>query len=284
MNSLQSPNMTSTAHPSLSKLSHRVEGVRVTHLNAGDFAEIEQLMLEHPVLVFPDQALSATDLWNFSERFGRVVPHVLKQYHHPDQPGVSYVTNVKPSGEVDPDGVTRGMTWHTDRSYDPNPGKTTALYALEVTTSGGETEFADMYAAHDELPDELRRALEGRIGHYAWGGRRLGTAVNLSDEQKLQMTTGLHKIISKHPQTGRPTLYVDCGNLIAIEGMEDAESEPLLRALFEHCTAPRFQMRHAWRRGDLVIWDNRCTVHRAAGGYPPMERRVFWRTQTEARS
>ncbi|MCZ8309463.1 MAG: TauD/TfdA family dioxygenase [Magnetospirillum sp.] len=261
----------------------RIRGIDITAMDDTIFAAIYRKFLDTPVLVFPDQPKDAAAFFAFTNRFGQVVEHVLNQFHHPSVWGVSFITNVRPDGAPDPVGYKRSREWHTDRSYDTSPGKTTALLALEMPEIGGKTDFADMYAAYAALPDDLRVALAGKVGIFRWSGRKAEGSVNLTPDQSARLVDATHPILQLHPESGRPTVYVDPGNLIGIVGMTQAESEPILQRLFAHCLQPAFHYAHKWTVGELVIWDNRCSMHRAAGGYAPTERRVLIRTQTQSR-
>lgn len=261
----------------------RIRGVDIGKMDDALFDAIYEQFLETPVLVIPGQRPDPKAFYDFTNRFGEVVEHVLNQYHHPDVKGVSYITNVRADGVPDPLGYNRSREWHTDRSYDPRPGKTTALLALEMPSVGGATDFTDGYRAFAMLPADLRRALAGKTGIFRWSGRKFAGAMKLNDDQKKKMVDAEHPILALHPESGRPTIYADPGNLVEIKGMSIEEGEAILQRVFAHYTRPEFQYAHYWSVGDFVIWDNRCSMHRAAGGYPPEQRRVLIRTQTQSR-
>ena len=261
----------------------RIDGVDISSIDDETFATIYDQFLETPILLLPGQPDDPRAFFDFTNRFGEVVEHVLREYHHPEVRGVSMITNLDANGEIDPKGVMRSLAWHTDRSYDPRSGKTTALLAEEIPSVGGHTVFADLYRAYADLPDDLRRALAGKTGMFHWHGRQLEGAIPLTSEQAKEVPGGRHPILQIHPESGRPTLYVDPGNLIGIVGMTQEESEPILQRLFKHCLREELHYGHRWSPGDLIIWDNRCSMHRAGGGYPAGERRILMRTQTIAR-
>ena len=137
-----------------------------------------------------------------------------------------------------------------------------------------------MYAAHDALPRDLRRRLEGRRGAFTYGGRRQGTAL-LNPEDR-DRPPAFHPIIRTHPETGRRALYFDPGKILYIEGLPAEESDAVIEELSERMIQPDAQYRHRWRVGDIVIWDNRCFYHKAAGDYPPEEDRIHWRVSIKA--
>src|SRR5215470_9374024 len=147
---------------------------------------------------------------------------------------------------------------------------------------GGDTFFASMYAAYEALPVTLQARLEGRQGAFTYGGRRKATA--LLDEADRDWTPVFHPIIRVHPETGRKGLYFDPGKILRIEGLEPQESDDLIDELTERMIQPEGEYRHRWRRGDVVIWDNRCSYHKAAGDYPPEEDRIHWRVSIKERT
>jgi taurine dioxygenase len=165
--------------------------------------------------------------------------------------------------------------WHTDGAYDEVPFKATQLYAIAVPSRGGNTLFASMYAAYDALPQRLKQRLEGLKGAFAYGGRRKHT--ELLNAEDRDWTPVFHPIIRTHPETGRKALYFDPGKILRIEGVEEAESDELIEELTGYMIQPGAEYHHKWRVGDIVIYDNRCSYHKAAGDYPPEEERIHWR-------
>jgi taurine dioxygenase len=204
---------------------------------------------------------------------------------HPDHPEITLlgVNKFGADGRLDMAIYRRGAEgWHTDGAYDREPFKATQLYALAVPSTGGDTLFASMYAAYDALPPRLKQRLEGRLGAFTYGGRRKATAL-LNPEDR-EWTPVFHPIIRTHPETGRKGLYFDPGKILRIEGLEDSESEALIEELTDRMIQPEGAYRHRWRRGDIVIWDNRCSYHKAAGDYPPDEDRIHWRVSIKERA
>jgi len=144
-----------------------------------------------------------------------------------------------------------------------------------VPSRGGDTLFANAYAAYDALPERLKRRLEGVTGAFSYGGRRGGSPLLDKDDQDWK--PAFHPIIRTHPETGRKSLYFDPGKIVDIVGCDRAESDALIAELKGYMIQPDAEYRHSWREGDIVIWDNRCSYHRAAGDYPPEEDRIHWR-------
>jgi len=263
-----------------------IRGVDVKTLDDAGFAVIYRAWLDSNVVVVPGQDVQIDDFLRYSRRFGPVEPHPSKSTRHPDYPEITLlgVNKVKPDGTLDQAIYRRGAEgWHTDGAYDQEPFKATQLYALAVPSRGGDTLFASMYAAYEALPPRLKERLEGLKGAFTYGGRRKATA--LLNEEDRDWTPVLYPIVRTHPETGRKGLYFDPGKILRIEGLDDSDSDALLEELAGYMIQPDAQYRHRWRKGDIVIWDNRCSYHKAAGDYPPEEDRIHWRVSIkEARS
>jgi len=266
------------------KIGAEIRGVDVRKLNESSFAAIYRAWLDYNVVVVPDQELEIEDFLRYSRRFGVVHPHPSKMTRHPDHPEITLlgVDKFGPDGALNMAIYRRGAEgWHTDGAYDQEPFKATQLYALAVPSRGGDTLFASMYAAYDALPERLKTLLEGRVGAFTYGGRRRATA--LLNEEDRDWTPVFHPIVRVHPETGRRALYFDPGKILRIEGLEPEESDALIEELAGYMVQPDGGYRHQWKKGDIVIWDNRCSYHRAAGDYPPEEDRVHWRVSIKER-
>jgi taurine dioxygenase len=262
-----------------------IRGVDVKGLDVVGFARIYRAWLDHNVAVVVDQDLQIEDFLRYSRRFGLVVPHPSKMTRHADYPEITMlgVNKFGADGQLDMAIYRRGAEgWHTDGAYDEEPFKATQLYALAVPRTGGDTFFASMYAAYDALPQRMKERLEGRRGAFTYGGRRKATAL-LNPEDR-DWTPVFHPIIRTHPETGRKGLYFDPGKILRIEGLEESESDALIDELTDRMIQPEGEYRHRWRQGDIVIWDNRCSYHKAAGDYPPEEDRIHWRVSIKERT
>jgi taurine dioxygenase len=260
------------------RIGAEVRGVDVRMLDDAGFAVIYRAWLDSNVLVIPEQDLAIEDFLRYSRRFGVIHPHPSKMTRHPEHPEITLlgVDKFGPDGALDMAIYRRGAEgWHTDGAYDEQPFKATQLYALAVPSRGGDTHFASMYAAYDALPTPLKTRLEGRRGAFTYGGRKKATA--LLDQEDRDWTPVHHPIVRTHPETGRKALYFDPGKILRIEGLEAAESDALIEELTERMIQPDGKYTHRWRKGDVVIWDNRCSYHKAAGDYPPDEDRIHWR-------
>ena len=253
-------------------------GIDVRTLDAEGFAAIYRAWLDALVLVIPDQTLDIADFLHHSHRFGRLEPHPSKSTRHPEHAEITVlgINKFRPDGSLDQAVYRRGAEdWHTDGAYDPDPFKATQLYALAIPSRGGDTLFASGYAAFDALPERLRRRLAGVQGAFVYGGRR-GQNALLNPEDR-NRPPALHPILRTHPETGRISLYFDPGKILYLEGVPEQESDALIAELTERMIQPEATYRHRWRRGDIVIWDNRCGFHQATGDYPPEEDRIHWR-------
>jgi taurine dioxygenase len=250
-------------------------------LDDATFAWIERAFAEHPVLVFREQKLGATDIAGFGRRFGVPRPHTLKGYHYPGVAEVSYLRNVDDAGKIDWYGVKRATAWHTDSTFEPALPRLAMLHALEVPSEKGGTIFTDMRAAYDTLPDALRTRLEGLVGLHGRNGGPAGVKLYEPDEAK--MADKVHPerqrpAVLRHPISGRQILFVNPMHTHGFVGMTQDEAWRLIEALADHATQDRFTYYHRWRVGDLLMWDEMATMHRGAGDYRPEERRVMLRT------
>jgi taurine dioxygenase len=262
-----------------------VEGVDVRKLDDTSFATLYRTWLESNVLVVRGQQLAIGDFLAYSRRFGHLEPHPSKRTRHPDCPEVTLlgVNKFGPDGSLDMAVYRRGAEgWHTDGAYDDEPFKATQLYALAIPRRGGDTLFASMYAAYEALPERLKERLDGLQGAYVYGGRRKKTA--LLDPEDRNRKPAVHPLVSMHPETGRKALYFDPGKILHVVGLEPEQSDALIEELTGYMIQPDAQYRHQWRAGDVVIWDNRCSYHRAAGDYPPEEDRIHWRVSIKERT
>jgi taurine dioxygenase len=260
------------------QIGAEILGVDVRALDDTSFAAIYRAWLDYNVVVVPAQTLEIDDFLRYSRRFGFVSPHPSKMTRHPEHPEITLlgVNKFGEDGALNMAIYRRGAEgWHTDGAYDEEPFKATQLYALAVPSRGGDTLFASMYAAYDALPPSLQRRLEGRLGAFTYGGRRKATALLNAEDR--EWTPVFHPIVRTHPETGRKALYFDPGKILRIEGFEPDESDAVIDELTGYMIQPGGEYRHAWRKGDIVIWDNRCSYHKAAGDYPPEEDRIHWR-------
>src|SRR5271165_5347660 len=259
-----------------------VSGVDLRALDDDGFKPIYRAWPDHNVLVVTGQELTIHEFLAYSRRFGIVAPHPSKSTRHPDLPEVTLLGTGKfnPDGSLNQAIYRRGAEgWHTDGAYDDIPFKATQLYALAIPDTGGDTLFASGYAAYEALPARLKTRLDGVNGAFSYGGRRKKQAL-LNPEDR-DVPPAIHPIIRTHSETGRKSLYFDPGKILSIDGAEQAESDDLIAELETYMIQPDGQYRHKWHVGDIVIWDNRCSYHRAAGDYPPEQDRIHWRVSIQ---
>ena len=255
-----------------------VTGVDVRTMDDATFDLMYRTWLASNVLVVRDQQLDMEQYLRYSRRFGPVEEHPTKSTRHPEYPEVLVlgVNKFRPDGTLDMAIYRRGAEgWHTDGSYNAKPFKATQLYALAIPSRGGDTFFASTYASFDAMPAALRKHLENLKGAYIYGGRKNATA--LLDEEDRHRAPVLHSFIRTHPETGRKALYFDPNKILYVDGLKEDASDALIEELKGYMVQPNAEYCHKWRKGDIVIWDNRCAYHRAAGDYPPEEDRIHWR-------
>lgn len=255
-----------------------VTGVDVRTLGNQDFAAIYQAWLDCNVLAVRDQDLTIPDFLRYSRRFGPIVPHPSKSTRHSDHPEITMlgIDKFDAAGKLRNEIYRRGAEgWHTDGAYNAAPFKATQLYALAVPSRGGNTLFANGYAAYEALPQRLQDRLDGAVGLFSYGGRR-GRSRLLNPEDQ-DWTPVRHPIVRSHPETGRKSLYFDPGKIVGFVGIDEGEGDELIAQLTDRMIVAGAEYHHVWKKGDIVIWDNRCSYHKAAGDYPPEEDRIHWR-------
>jgi taurine dioxygenase len=272
-----------TIVPTGARIAAEISGVDLRSIDDAAFAAIHRAWLDHLVLLFRGQSLSDDDLIAFSRRFGELdwapIQETGRRFveGHPELYVVSNVVeNGVPIGSL---GAGEAV-WHTDMSYLADPPKASMLYALEIPPSGGNTGFVNMYAVYEALPAELKQRLAGlRVKHdgtYNSGGY-LRAGVTPTDDPR-DAPGMLHPLVCTHPETGRKCLYLGRRRNAYIEGLALAESEALLDEIWRYAERRELTWYNTWRVGDLVLWDNRCTMHRR-DPFDPGARRIMHRTQ-----
>src|SRR5215813_4310137 len=262
-----------------------IEDVCIQHLNDSEVATVTQAWLEYSVIVIRDQALDDHDLIAFSRRFGDLdwapIQETGRRFVE-GIPEIYIVSNVRVNGEPIGSLGSGEAVWHTDMSYLEVPPKASMLYALEVPPSGGNTSFCTMYGIYEALPQMLKDRVAGlKIKHdgtYNSGGY-VRHGVTPTDDP-LTSPGAVHPLVCTHPDTGRRMLYLGRRRNAYLVGLELAESEALLDELWSFVDRPEFAWEHVWRVGDLVLWDNRCTMHRR-DAFDPNSRRIMHRTQVK---
>jgi taurine dioxygenase len=269
--------------PTGAALAADIEGVDLAGtLTPETIAAIERAWGDHLVLRFRDQKLSDDDLMHFSRQFGELdwAPVAATNDAPEGRAYVMVVSNVVENGQAIGQLGAYEALWHTDMSYIAEPPMASALYSLEAPPSGGDTGFSNMYRALETLPAELRRAVEGRVCRHDASRNSAGELRrSFVDALDASQTVGAeHPILRTHPATGKKALFLGRRRNAYIPGLSLADSEALLDALWAHATRDEFTWYQQWRAGDLILWDNRCVMHRR-DAFDPETRRVMHRTQ-----
>lgn len=273
-------------------LGAEVRGINLAeHLDDESFQRIDRALSEYGMLFLRDQDITVKQHIAFARRFGDVEPNVNQQACLPGYPEVLVVSNVKENGRYI--GVAdAGITWHTDQSSYPRPPRCSVLYAKEVPVADdgtvlGDTLFSSAAAAYDVLPADIKARLEGKRASHSYMGRLLArkAAVGLTREipadHAEKMPPVWHPVFRTHPVTGRKSIYVTEGECPAIEDIPDDEALALIAQLHRLVIEPRFQYRHKWRRGDVIMWDNCTCQHLAVRDYGEHQRRLMYRVSVD---
>jgi taurine dioxygenase len=244
------------------------------------FGAIKNAFAEHPVLVFREQNLGAVELAAFGRRFGAPRKHALSKYRHAEHEEVSWLTNVEPDGKIDWYGVKRATCWHTDSTFEPDLPLLAILHAKEVPHEKGGTMFADMRAAFDALPAQMKDKLTGMTALHGRSSGPAGERLYGDDKGDTDQTYSELQwpAVVRHPVTERQILFVNPMHTHGFVGMSREEATPLIQELEKHSTREQFVYYHRWRVGDVLMWDERATMHRGAGDYRPEDRRIMLRT------
>jgi taurine dioxygenase len=258
-----------------------VEGVDLRQaIDDQTLDHIRRAWLDHLVLVFPQQHVTPEQHVAFSRRFGELDLHEsLPHYRHPEHPEILLVTNHRINGKPSETRNT-GRQWHIDLSYTLRPSMGALLHCKEMPEVGGDTVFANMYMAYETLSSPLRKFLDGLDTVHDFN------AIKANAQRDPEQLASLRKLnppvaqsaVQVHPETGRRSLYVTEMLTTHFVGMTVEESRPILRYLFEHSVQPEFTYRHRWTVGDIVMWDNRCTMHLALADFDPSMPRHMFRT------
>jgi taurine dioxygenase len=269
--------------PTGTVLAAEIGGVDLRHMDEGAFAAIHRAWVDNLVLLFRGQQLSDDDLIAFSRRFGALdfapIQETGRRFVE-GRPEIYVVSNVVENGVPIGSLGAGEAVWHTDMSYIPDPPKASVLYALEVPPAGGDTGFVNMYAVYEALPPVLKRRIDGlslkHDGTYNSGGY-VRQGIDAVDDP-LTSPGAVHPLVCTHPESGRRVLYLGRRRNAYIVGLPLAESESLLDELWTYADREEFTWYNRWRAGDLVLWDNRCTMHRR-DSFDAGARRIMHRTQ-----
>ena len=245
-------------------------------IDADTRATLNQAFAEHHVLVMRDQHLGPEEFKAAAQVFGELQQHDKKEHHVPGHPDVYYVSNDE---IVNGRRIIPGETFHTDHSNHPRPPKATMLYAVELPSKGGDTQYVNMHDAYDDLPGETKARLDGLKAMHVYlskySPRPLGSIT--ADSLRDVPPPGVHPVVRTHPDNGRKALYLNPVRMESIVGLEDADALKLIDELMRHSTQKKYEYRHQWRHGDWVVWDNRSVMHQANPDYDMNERRYLYR-------
>jgi taurine dioxygenase len=269
-------------------LGAEIGGVDLSQpLSTETFSEIRKAWRQHMVLRFRGQSLSDPQLLAFSRHFGELDPpgpNPLGRPFLPDHPQMNVISNIKGADGVPIGGLGDGEAiWHADMTYVEKPPMASILHALEIPPAGGDTYWANMVLACETLPAELKRRIAGREAvHDATYNSAGIMRKGYKDVTDPRAAPGArHPLVRRHPETGRECLFLGRRRNSYVIGLDLNESETLLDELWAHATQPKFTWVQQWRVGDVIVWDNRCTLHRR-DAFDPRARRLLHRTQIKA--
>jgi taurine dioxygenase len=257
-------------------------GVEVTGL---DFSEaidtqirvvLQRAFTEHHVLVMRDQRFTPEQFKAAVQLFGEIQLHDKRERYVPGHPGIDYVSNDE---IVDGRRIIPGETFHTDHSNHPRPPKATTLFAVDLPSSGGDTQYVNMHDAYDDLPADTKQRIIGLKAVHAYlskySPRPLG---KISEESRRNVPPpAIHPLVRTHPENHRKALFLNPVRMESIVGMDDKDALALIDELMRHATQKKYEYRHRWRPGDWVLWDNRSVMHQANPDYDMNERRYLYR-------
>lgn len=239
-------------------------------------AALNAAFAERHVLVMRDQHFTPDQYKAAARVFGALQQHDKREHHVPGHPDVYYVSNDE---IVNGRRIIPGESFHTDHSNHPRPPKATMLFAVELPSRGGDTQYVNMHDAYRDLPEETRRRIDGLKAVHVYLSKYSPRPLGAITEESLRHVPppGIHPLVRTHPDNGRKALYLNPVRMESIEGMEDPEALALIDSLMRHATQTKYEYRHRWRPGDWVIWDNRSVMHQANADYDMSERRYLWR-------
>ncbi len=270
----------------LRKLSYAL-GAEVCDTNVAapmsetQFGDIYQAFLDNGILLFRDQDITREQHIEFSRRFGELDKHEsLPRDRHPKHPELLLVTNEPNADDTPSNSRYTGRQWHSDMSFTPVPSLGSLLKSYVVPEVGGDTLFANMTLAYNTLSDGMKKLIADLHGIQLAGTRKINhapTGLERLEEQKKLNPPIAQPVVRVHPETGKKALYLG-DKVKRFDGMTEEESLPIIKYLNAHATRSAFLYRHQWRKNDIVVWDNRCTMHQALGDFDESQRRHMERT------
>ena len=265
----------------------RHTGVEITGIDLNQAIDeptralLSDLFAQRSVLVIRAQQLEPAALLNAVQLFGKVFEQQNTRFSLPECPQIHYLSNE----DRFPDGkrYIPGSGYHTDHSNERCPPKATALHAVELPSSGGDTQFANMQLAYEALSPCLREEVDGlRATHVYQSRLSQRKLMSLTTDREMRVAEPVsHPLVRIHPETGRRSIYLNPIRIESLEGYSESQTVALLEQLLAHSTQAQFEYRHQWQAGDLVLWDNRCLLHKANGDYDMSERRYLYRVMLQ---
>jgi taurine dioxygenase len=266
--------MSITVTPLSDALGVAIIGVDLSQdVDAETVAAIKQAWLDNIIIVFPGQDITDDEQEKFCRNFGELELVRTTTSIDKDHPSIMMITNVKDSGK--PTALEDGeMMFHYDQCYYEQPSMGSTLYAIEIPDEGGNTLFASCIKAYDALPDDWKQRIEGlrALNYYDYARN----PTMRPDDVNPDVPQWTHPVVRVHPETGKKAIYVNRLMSILIEGLPAEESDEILNYLFDHIEKPEFVYEHVWTVGDMMMWDNRCSVH-ARTYFSPEKRRMMRR-------
>jgi taurine dioxygenase len=237
---------------------------------------LNRAFVDYHVLVIRDQTFTPEQFITAAEVFGELQPHDKKELHVPGYPQINYVSNEQ---TVPGKRYISGETFHTDHSNHPAPPKATLLYPVSLPTSGGDTQYVNMHEAYEELSEAAKRRIDGLKAVHVYQSKYSPRELRPLSEAsaKALPPPGVHPLVRTHPESGRKALYLNPVRIESIVGIEDDEALELVAELMAHATQKKYEYRHQWCHGDMVIWDNRSVIHKANPDYDMNQRRYLYR-------
>ncbi len=267
-----------TVRPLPAALGAEVTGIDLSRpVDAATRKALYDAWVKHAVLVIRGQKLTPGQFADAAGIFGELLEQQIKKYALPENPLVGTISS-RDLPLVDGKLHVRGENYHTDHSNFAAPPKATTLYAVSLPSQGGDTQFVDVRKAYDDLPEETKRKiLPLRSPHVYESSHSPRKMTALSAEERAKIPQTLQPLVIRHPDSGRPALYLNTARMEGVEGMGPDAAFKLIDELYDHATQPKYEYRHKWLPGDMVIWDNRSVMHQANPDFDPSEYRYLYR-------
>lgn len=264
-------------------LGARLEGLDRAKANEPELAAtLNRALAEHLLVVVPGDPMTPAQTRDFAAAFGKPQTQLLRYKRSGEVPEVSVmVSTLMTDGTTDKTAL-RAEDWHTDDSYFAIPAKATLLHSIEIPSQGGSTWFCNMHSVYEALPEATKKRIDGKRAIHGYDTPRARNRPSPRTPAEIAETPDVeHPLVRTHPDTGRKALYLNPNRLDRIVGMERAESDALLDELADEARKPQHHFGHVWKRGDIVVWDNRATMHRVMIDYPVGETRIMQRVLIE---